>query len=46
MGAAEAHERNLMRKRGYGRRTLVEVVVGSTVDEVLRASRLPVLICH
>ena len=36
----------LVRMRGYGHRTLVEIVVGSTVDEVLRASRLPVLICH
>jgi nucleotide-binding universal stress UspA family protein len=31
---------------GYGHSPVVEVVVGSTVDEVLRASRQPVLVCR
>jgi nucleotide-binding universal stress UspA family protein len=31
---------------GYGFNPLLEIVLGSTVDQVLRASRLPVLICR
>jgi nucleotide-binding universal stress UspA family protein len=43
---AEAHERDLILMGGYGHRPLVEVMLGSTVDQVLQASRLPVLICR
>jgi nucleotide-binding universal stress UspA family protein len=42
----EAHERDLILMGGYGHRPLVEVMLGSTVDQVLQASRLPVLICR
>jgi nucleotide-binding universal stress UspA family protein len=31
---------------GYGRRPELEVVLGSAVDQVLRESRSPVLICR
>jgi nucleotide-binding universal stress UspA family protein len=31
---------------GYGFRPLLEVVLGSTVDQVLRWRRWPVLICR
>jgi nucleotide-binding universal stress UspA family protein len=31
---------------GYGFGPMLEVVLGSTVDEVLRTSRRPVLICR
>lgn len=31
---------------GYGRTPVVELVLGTQVDEILRSSRLPVLICH
>jgi len=41
---AEAHERDLILMGGYGHRPLVEVMLGSTVDQVLQASELPVLI--
>jgi nucleotide-binding universal stress UspA family protein len=44
--AAEAHERDLILMGGYGHRPLVEVMLGSKVDEVLQASRFPVLICR
>jgi nucleotide-binding universal stress UspA family protein len=31
---------------GYGRAPVLEVVLGSVVDEVLRTSRRPMLICR
>jgi nucleotide-binding universal stress UspA family protein len=31
---------------GYGRRPMLEIVLGSTVDYILRESQLPVLICR
>jgi nucleotide-binding universal stress UspA family protein len=43
---AEAHDRDLILMGGYGHRPLVEVMLGSTVDEVLQTSELPVLICR
>lgn len=44
--AAEAHRSNLIIMGGYGFNPLLEVVLGSTVDEVLRSRRWPVLICR
>jgi nucleotide-binding universal stress UspA family protein len=43
---AEEHASDLMLMGGYGYGPLVEVVLGSSVDQVLRASRQPVLICR
>jgi nucleotide-binding universal stress UspA family protein len=44
--AAEEHDSDLILMGGYGHRPVMEVVLGSAVDEVLRASRWPVLICR
>jgi nucleotide-binding universal stress UspA family protein len=44
--AARQHESDLILMGGYGHRPVVEVVLGSAVDHVLRASRQPVLICR
>jgi nucleotide-binding universal stress UspA family protein len=44
--AAEAHGCDLIIMGGYGFSPVVEIVVGSAVDEVLRTSREPVLICR
>ncbi|MFC2046271.1 universal stress protein, partial [Chloroflexota bacterium] len=41
-----AHDRDLIVMGGYGHSLLVEVMLGSTVDDVLRASPQPVLICR
>jgi nucleotide-binding universal stress UspA family protein len=43
---AKTNGRDLILMRGYGHRPLVEVMLGSTVDQVLQASELPVLICR
>jgi nucleotide-binding universal stress UspA family protein len=43
---AEAHHCDLIVMGGYGFRPLVELVLGSTVDQVLRRRRWPVLICR
>jgi nucleotide-binding universal stress UspA family protein len=43
---ADMRERDLIVMGGSGHRPLVEVMLGSTVDEVLQASQLPVLICR
>jgi nucleotide-binding universal stress UspA family protein len=43
---AEAQDSNLIIMGGYGFNPMVEVVLGSTVDQVLRESRLPLLICR
>jgi nucleotide-binding universal stress UspA family protein len=43
---AEAHGSELIIAGGYGSRPVLEVVLGSTVDELLRASRQPLLICR
>ena len=43
---AEEHECNFVLMGGYGHSPVVEVVLGSTVDEVLRSSKWPVLICR
>lgn len=46
MKTAEAHECDLIITGGYGYNPVVEIVLGSTVDEVLRTSRKPILICR
>jgi nucleotide-binding universal stress UspA family protein len=43
---AEAHDSDLILMGGYGYGPVAEVVLGSAVDGVLRASRQPVLICR
>jgi nucleotide-binding universal stress UspA family protein len=43
---AEAHDSDLILMGGYGHGPVAEVVLGSAVDGVLRASRQPVLICR
>jgi nucleotide-binding universal stress UspA family protein len=43
---AEAHDTNLILMGGYERPPIIEVFLGSAVDEVLRTSRQPVLICR
>jgi len=44
--AAQHHDCDLILMGGYGHSPVVEVVLGSAVDEVLRSSRQPVLICR
>lgn len=44
--AAQEYESDLILMGGYGHSPVMEVVLGSAVDEVLRASRQPVLICR
>jgi nucleotide-binding universal stress UspA family protein len=46
LAAAADLECDLIAIGGYGARPVVEVVIGSVVDEVLRGARLPVLICR
>ena len=43
---AEEHESDLIIMGGYGLGPVLEVVVGSAVDQVLRESRQPMLICR
>jgi len=44
--AAEAQSSNLIMMGGYGHNAMLEVVIGSAVNHVLRESRRPVLICR
>jgi len=46
MQAANAHQSDLIIMGGYGFNPVMEIVLGSAVDEVLRTSRRPVLICR
>lgn len=46
LATAAASNSDLIVIGGYGFNPLLEIVLGSTVDKVLRASRLPVLICR
>lgn len=43
--AAESHHSGLILVGGYGYAPILEIALGSTVDELLRRSRLPTLIC-
>jgi nucleotide-binding universal stress UspA family protein len=43
---ADEHQSDLIIMGGYGLSPVLEVVLGSTVDHVLRASRRPMLICR
>jgi nucleotide-binding universal stress UspA family protein len=43
---ADEHQSDLIIMGGYGHSPVLEVVLGSTVDHVLRASRRPMLICR
>jgi len=43
---ASNHDSDLILMGGYGHNPVMEVVLGSTVDEVLRTSRQPMLICR
>jgi nucleotide-binding universal stress UspA family protein len=43
---AEEHESDLIIMGGYGFSPMLEVVLGSVVDQVLRTSRQPMLICR
>jgi len=44
--AAAEHESELIVMGGYGFNPVLEIVLGSAVDQVLRESRQPVLICR
>jgi nucleotide-binding universal stress UspA family protein len=44
--AAQAHDCDVIVMGGYGANPVVEVMLGSAVDQVLRQARRPVLICH
>jgi nucleotide-binding universal stress UspA family protein len=43
---AGEHESDLILMGGYGRSPVVEAVLGSSVDQILRESRWPVLVCR
>jgi nucleotide-binding universal stress UspA family protein len=43
---AAEHHSSLIIMGGYGHSPMLEVVLGNAVDEVLRSSKLPVLICR
>ena len=46
LAAVDQQHANLIVSGGYGAHPMVEVVLGSTIDRVLRESRQPVLICR
>ncbi len=46
LDAAQEHGSNLILMGGYGHSPVLEVVLGSVVDRVLRASQQPVLVCR
>ena len=46
VAAADEHSANMIISGGYGAHPVVEVVLGSTVDQVLREAGRPVLICR
>jgi nucleotide-binding universal stress UspA family protein len=46
LDTAEAHESDLILMGGYGLNPVLEVVLGSAVDQVLRESCQPMLICR
>jgi nucleotide-binding universal stress UspA family protein len=44
--AAQEHGSNLILMGGYGHSPVIEAMLGSVVDSVLRASQQPVLVCR
>jgi nucleotide-binding universal stress UspA family protein len=46
LATVEAHASDVILIGGYGFNALLEIVLGSSVDQVLRESRRPVLICQ
>lgn len=46
LAAAEGHGSDMILIGGYGFNPLLEIVLGSSVDQVLRESRVPVLLCR
>jgi nucleotide-binding universal stress UspA family protein len=46
VAAADEHDCNVIISGGYGAHPIVEVVLGSTVDQVLREAGRPLLICR
>jgi len=46
LGTAEVYRSDLIVMGGYGSNLVLEVVLGSAVDQVLRESRKPTLICR
>ena len=45
METAVSHACNLIIMGGYGAQPVIEAVIGSTANEILRRSKIPVLIC-
>jgi nucleotide-binding universal stress UspA family protein len=46
LNTAREYECDLIMMGGYGFNPFIEIALGSVVDEVLRCSRIPVLICR
>jgi nucleotide-binding universal stress UspA family protein len=46
LNTAQQQASNFVIMGGYGYSPVLEVMLGSTVDQVLRAGRLPTLICR
>lgn len=46
LASAEEYECDMFIVGGYGMQPVQEVVLGSTVDQVLRESRMPVMVCR
>ncbi len=46
LASAEEYECDMFIMGGYGMQPVQEVVLGSTVDQVLRESRMPVMVCR
>ncbi len=44
--AAKAYEANLVLVGGYEANPLIEVLQGSVVDQILRSTNIPILICR
>ena len=46
LASADEYECDMFIMGGYGMQPVQEVVLGSTVDQVLRESRMPVMVCR
>jgi len=46
LASAEEYECDMFIIGGYGMQPVQEVVLGSTVDQVLRESKMPVMVCR